>query len=83
MIFDTTFMHLNELGDFPVDAAPAFASVSTQSRSLGFIIEDAFALFDTTFIADTMSAVVCEHPGLGYLFPARDSHRENSVSVFM
>lgn len=83
MIFDTAFMHLNELGDFPVDAAPAFASVSTQSRSLGFIIEDAFALLDTIFIADTMSAVVCEHPGLGYLFPARDSHRENSVSVFM
>ena len=83
MIFDTALMHPNELGDFPVDTAPAFARVSAQSRSFGFIVEDAFALFDTIFIAETMSAVVCEHPGRGYLFPARDSHRENSVSVFI
>ena len=76
-------MHPNELGDFPVDAAPALARVNTQNRSFGFIIDDAFALLDTIFIADTMSAVVCEHPGLGYLFPARDNHREKSASVFM
>lgn len=76
-------MHLNELGDFPVDAAPAFARVSTQSRSLGFIMDDTLAFEDTTFIAVVMSDVVDAHPGLGYLFPARDSHRENSVSVFM
>ena len=83
MIFDTALMHPKELGDFPVETAPALARVNAQSRSFGFIIEDVFALLDTIFIADTMSAVVCEHPGLGYLFPVRDSHLENSVSVFM
>lgn len=76
-------MHLNELGDFPVATAPAFARVSTQSRSLGFIMDDALAFEDTILIAVVMFDVVGAHPGLGYLFPVRDSHRENSVSVFI
>lgn len=76
-------MHLNELGDFPVDTAPAFARVSTQRRSLGSIMDDTLAFEDMTLIAVVISDVVGIHPGLGYLFPVRDSHREKSASVFM
>jgi hypothetical protein len=46
-------------------------------------MDDAFAFEETTLIAVVMSDVVGAHPGLGYLFPVRDSHRENSVNVFM